>query len=85
MNYFIYILHSQSKDRYYTGYSQNPEARLIKHNLGSTPSSRTGRPWTLVHKEEFDNKRDAFIREAEIKGMKSRKYIESLIGKDKIG
>ena len=79
MKYYVYILYSQSKDKYYTGYSANPEERVVEHNLGATPSTRPGRPWILVYTEEFDNKSEAIIREREIKKMKSRKYIKTLI------
>jgi len=79
MKYYVYILYSQSKDRYYVGYSRNPDERLIEHNLGATTSTRPGRPWVLVYTEELEDKSSAIKREGEIKRMKSRKYIENLI------
>jgi putative endonuclease len=79
MKYYVYILYSQSKDRYYTGYSANPEERVVEHNLGATPSTRPGRPWILAYTEEFENNSAAIKREREIKAMKSRKYIKTLI------
>jgi len=81
VKYYVYIIYSQLKNRYYTGYSSDPEERLVEHNLGATPSTRPGRPWTLVYTEEFDNKTAAILREKEIKRMKSRKYIETLLGR----
>jgi len=81
VKYYVYIIYSQLKNRYYTGYSSDPEERLVEHNLGATPSTRPGRPWTLVFTEEFESKTAAILREKEIKRMKSRKYIESLLGK----
>jgi len=83
--YYVYILYSQSRDRYYTGYSSDPEERVIEHNLGATMSTRTGRPWKLVYTEEFDNKSTATKREAAIKRMKSRKYLEDLINSKSTG
>jgi putative endonuclease len=85
MKYYVYILYSQSKDRYYVGYSHNPDERLTEHNLGATTSTRPGRPWILVYTEEFEDKSSAIKREAEIKRMKSRKYIENLIHKRSVG
>ena len=79
MRYFIYILYSSSKDRYYIGYSQNPEERLLEHNAGATPSTRPGKTWKIVFKEECVDKTTAIKRENSIKKMKSRKYIEKLI------
>jgi putative endonuclease len=80
MIYYVYILHSQTKDRYYIGYSNNPEERLTEHNLGATPSTRPGRPWILVYTEAAPDKSSAIKREMEIKRMKSKIYIKKLIG-----
>jgi putative endonuclease len=85
MDFYVYIIHSSSRDKYYIGYSSNPEIRLIEHNLGATPSTRTGKPWILVYKEKFTDKKSAIIREHQIKKMKSRKYIQSLISNSLIG
>jgi len=79
MKYYVYILYSQLRDRYYIGYSSNPEERVVEHNMGATISTRTGRPWRLVYTEEFENKSAAIKREITLKRMKSRKYIENLI------
>ena len=81
MKYTVYILYSQSKDRYYTGFTQNPEERLLEHNNGATPSTRHGIPWIMVYKEECVDKSAAIRRENKIKKMKSRKYIERLISR----
>ena len=79
MKFYVYIIYSLLRDKYYIGYSHDPIERLDEHNLGATTSTRTGSPWKLVYKEEYSSKHDAILREVEIKKMKSRKYIESLI------
>jgi putative endonuclease len=81
MYYYTYILYSQSRDRYYIGSTANPEQRLIRHNAGATPSTKTGRPWVIVHTEVFDSKTEALKRENYLKRMKSRSFIENLIEK----
>jgi putative endonuclease len=85
MIYSVYILYSKSKDKYYIGYSQNAQERLLEHNAGATLSTRPGIPWILVYIEECADKSAAIKRENSIKKMKSRKYIERLIAKSKIG
>ena len=79
MNYFVYILYSQSRDRFYTGYTHDISSRLEKHNAGATPSTRPGIPWEMVYTESFQNKHDAIVREREIKDKKSRSFIENMI------
>ena len=85
MKYYVYIIYSQSKDKYYIGYTHNPQERLEEHNLGATTSTRPGRPWILVYAEELTDKTSAIKREREIKKMKSRKYIERQISGNSVG
>jgi putative endonuclease len=85
MKYYVYILYSQSRDRYYIGLTHHPQESLAQHNLGATASTRPGKPWILVYTEEHTNKGSAIRREREIKKMKSRKYIESMISSLTIG
>jgi putative endonuclease len=85
MDYYVYILYSASKDRYYTGFSHNLCTRLFKHNSGATPSTRSGIPWEMVYSETFETKHEAILRENEIKNKKSRIYIQKLIYGSPIG
>jgi putative endonuclease len=79
MGFYVYIIYSISKDKYYTGYTSDIETRLFKHNAGATPSTRPGIPWKMIYSETFENKHDAILRESDIKNRKSRIYIEKLI------
>jgi putative endonuclease len=77
----VYILHSEKINRYYIGVTDNLTWRLERHNQGWGRYTKRGIPWKLVYTESFAQKTDALKREKEIKRMKSRKYIESLINK----
>ena len=79
--YFMYILYSLSRDRYYIGATQDTALRLTQHNSGRTKSTSSGKPWVLVHTESFDTRSEALKRETEIKNKKSRRYIEFLLQK----
>lgn len=79
--YYLYIIHSEKLDRYYTGSCSDPEQRLIRHNAGATPSTKPGRPWTIVYSEEFSSRSEAIKRENYVKRQKSRVFIENLIPK----
>ena len=79
MDFYVYIIYSQSRDRYYIGYSHDLSLRLIHHNDGWTKSTKSGIPWKLVHSEKYKSRAEALNREKEIKRMKSRTYIEELI------
>ena len=67
MKYYTYILHSETRDRYYIGSTMDLQQRLQRHNQGATKSTKNGRPWKIVYYEEFDNKTDSLKRENQIK------------------
>ncbi len=78
--FFAYILYSRSIDRYYIGHTSNLEIRLQNHLLGSTRFTSQTNDWELIYSEEFPTKGEAMKREAQIKKMKSRRYIMDLTG-----
>jgi putative endonuclease len=86
MEFFIYILYSESSDIYYVGYSSDFETRLIQHN-NSTNITFTSkhRPWQLkaVYATGFIEA-EAMKIEKFIKKQKSRKLIEKLINGDEL-
>ena len=77
--FIVYILHSQSLDRYYVGYTNDLERRLTEHNRKKGKYTDSGIPWQLVYHEIYSTKTDAMNREKFIKGKKSRTFIEFLI------
>ncbi len=82
MPYTTYVLQSLKTNKYYTGHTNDIDARLKRHNLGQVNSTKNYRPWVLVHTENFDNKKEAYKREFEIKsykgGLKFKKLLESV-------
>ena len=79
MPHFVYILFSQSRDRYYIGSCADVEQRLTRHNAGATISTKSGRPWKVVYTETHPIKTEALKRENYLKRLKSRVYLETLI------
>ncbi len=77
--YSVYIIYSEKLDKYYIGYSSNVTDRLIKHNRKSKGFSNSGRPWKIIYTESFNNKKEAMIRESELKKWKDRNRLETLI------
>ncbi len=82
--YFTYILYSSSLDKFYTGYTEDLELRILRHNSGWGKFSSKGIPWRLVYSEQFKTKTEAIKRENEIKKKKSRKYIVELIANQEV-
>jgi putative endonuclease len=78
--FWVYIIHNPITDRYYIGYSEDPDKRLAQHNEGINKSTKSGAPdWEIIYKEDFPTRSEALRREKSIKARKSKKFIESLV------
>lgn len=78
--YFVYILYSDKCNKYYIGQTESLTRRVDEHNQGKGGAFTSACiPWALVYHESFESRQEAIKREREIKGKKSRKYIEYLI------
>jgi putative endonuclease len=70
MAFYCYILEC-SDGTYYTGWSTNPQERLIRHNRGTGARyTRSRRPVRLVYVEELADKAAALKRERAIKALR---------------
>ena len=83
MEYIVYILFSASRNRYYVRYTGDVlEERLRRHNSDHKGFTGGSGDWAVVYTERFSVKEETAKREREIKGWKSRKLIEKLIGSE---
>ena len=77
--YYLYILKSESADRYYIGISSNPYRRLEYHNTLEKGFTSRYRPWKLVYERQYPSKAEAQRAEKTVKRWKSRRMMENLI------
>ncbi|RZK48188.1 MAG: GIY-YIG nuclease family protein [Pedobacter sp.] len=78
--FYLYILYSISRDKYYVGSTNNLVERFKTHNSNHRGfTGRTG-DWEIVYTENYLTREDAYARERAIKKWKSRRLIEKLIG-----
>jgi putative endonuclease len=80
MSYCVYILYSESTNRYYKGQTTDLKDRLYRHNSGMEKATRFGRPWRLVWSCRKDSRSEAVILEKKLKNL-SRKKLEEFISK----
>lgn len=78
----LYILQSETADRFYVGRSSNPERRLQHHNTTSSGFTARYRPWSLVFVEWFPTKHQAIAAEQLVKRWKSKKMTRYVISGD---
>ncbi len=52
--FYVYIIKSKLKERYYTGSSKDHFVRLKSHNSGKVKSTKANRSWEIVYFETFE-------------------------------
>jgi putative endonuclease len=80
MAYHVYIIYSRRLNKYYVGYTEDLELRLMQHNCGHYAASYTMQTndWVIFHSIPCTNKTQCIRIESHIKRMKSTVYIENL-------
>ena len=78
--HFVYILFSQSANRYYIGETAHLEGRVEQHNQGyyAKASTKIAKDWVLFLSITCTDRTHALKIERFIKKQKSRKFIEKL-------
>jgi len=78
--YTVYILYSESLDRFYVGYTGDAiEIRLRKHTANHKGFTGKKFDWILKYIEVFATKPEAIKREKQIKSWKNRVKIQQLL------
>ena len=80
MSHFVYIIYSESTDRFYIGETVEVEERITRHNSGFYHSSysKQAKDWKLFWQLECKSRRQALQIENHIKKMRNRKYYHNL-------
>jgi putative endonuclease len=79
MPYWVYILQSESTNRYYCGYSDNVERRVNQHNDPGYRGTRTTKvfqgPWKIIWIQECSSRSEAVVLERKIKKRGIGRYL----------
>jgi putative endonuclease len=76
MEYFAYIIKSESVGTYYYGSAEDVDIRLKRHNAGRVRSTKGRRPWTLHYQEAFKSRSEAYRRELFFKTIDGYKFLK---------
>ena len=84
--FYIYILHSPAFDKYYIGFTDDFNQRLLSHNSTERNTyTKKYRPWKIVAVFECGDDRGFALKvEKFIKKQKSRNLLQKMIGGDKL-
>ena len=73
----VYVLTSTVKNYLYVGLTNNLERRISQHNQGREKTTRSYRPFQLIHRENFPDRPSARIREKYLKSGSGKEFLKS--------
>lgn len=76
---YVYVLQSIKHADLYIGYTANLKERLKKHNGGLNLSTKSHRPWRLVHYEAYRDEKDARRREKYLKTSQGSRLLKRML------
>lgn len=76
MFFYVYLLESLADKSLYAGYTNDLRQRLEEHNRGLVFSTKTKRPWSLIHYETYLNEKDAKRREKYLKTSQGARLLK---------
>ena len=71
---WVYILRSEKDGSFYVGMTSNLSLRLEYHNGGRVKSTKSRKPWVILHTEEYETREEARNREKYLKSAAGRRY-----------
>jgi putative endonuclease len=74
--YYVYILFSQSVQKYYVGSTSDIKNRVNQHNAGRSNFTSRGLPWILIVAIECNSRVEAVRLELKIKKRGIGRYLE---------
>jgi len=79
MFYYVYIIESIKNNVLYIGFTNNLKNRLQEHNRGLNFSTKTQKPWRLIHFEAYLNEEDAKRREGYLKTNQGSRLLKRML------
>ncbi len=77
--HFTYVLRSERDRRLYIGLTTNIARRIAQHNDGTTTSTKSRRPLTLLYYEAHCSPEDAKRRERYFKTAKGKATLRQIL------
>jgi len=72
----VYLLYSKGHNKIYVGFTSDLSSRMDSHNIYSNKGHTVKyRPWTLIHSEVYGTKKEAMMREKQLKSGKGREFM----------
>ena len=77
----MYALYNTDHNKIYVGETSNIDRRLLEHNekRGKHFTARFSGEWQLIYKEDTIDRKQALVREKQLKSFKGREFIKQYI------
>ena len=79
MFHYIYLIQSKKTGQLYKGYTTDLKKRLVEHNRGLNFSTKTQKPWEIIHYEAYLDERDAKRREKYLKTSQGMRLLQRML------
>lgn len=79
MFHYVYLLQSIEHRDLYIGYTKDLQQRLKRHNRGLNISTKSHRPWELIHYEAYRSEKDARRREKYLKTSQGSRLFKRML------
>jgi len=79
---YVYAIYNRKNDKIYIGQTEDLDSRLKLHNDKTFKNCYTSRfdgTWELIYKEEVKDRKQALIREKQLKSYRGRQFIKNHI------
>ena len=79
---YVYAVYNRENNKIYIGQTENLKERLRLHNNKEFTGSYTSRfsgNWELIYNEEVITRKEALVREKQLKSYRGREFIKKLI------
>ena len=70
--FYVYVLKSSKNGDIYIGRTDDLRKRLKYHNSGLARATKPNRPWKLIYYEAYKSKKDAILRERQLKNHRAK-------------
>ena len=85
MKYFVYVIKNNKNNKIYVGQTSNLKNRLNRHNCllknkttSFTSKNKDSGLWEIIYSEELNTRKEAIIREKQLKSYQGRLFIKNL-------
>ncbi|MEK7576442.1 MAG: GIY-YIG nuclease family protein [Patescibacteria group bacterium] len=79
MTFTVYVLRDEN-GKFYKGFTNNLERRLLEHRSGHTRSTRWMQNFKVVYTEKYATFEEARARELYLKSAAGRRFIKKILG-----